>query len=434
MKRRVVHLISILLVLAVVAGGVRLFARAMRNTESEAKYADFLAHSDDVDVYFFGSSHMHYGVDPMQLWDDYGITSYNYGNGGLPLPLSYWSFRMAVERHQPKVAVLDVFGLSKPDSDEMPVGLTHDAWDCFPLDRVKLEAIREVFPERSDRLELMFPFSVYHNRWDEVTLNDLLGEKEIRYNLLRGGERIHDVIPSQKMPQVADTEAYDIGHPTKALQYVERFISDCKELGIIPVLVYIPFEAQPERQMEANTIEQLAASENILYLNMLHQNVLDLETDSADMNSHVNVSGMTKITAFLGKILAESGAAPDHRGDSAYARWDADYAVYREQEILERLKNTRSFDELLVQLYDDSLGAYIQLFKGCGFDEREQQLLAQIPNMFGIEPDVEPEAGAPDADLRIIVYDMITGKEADIQYYNIRGVRVGEYNEPLYPE
>ncbi len=131
------------------------------------------------------------------------------------------------------MAVLDVFGLSKPDEEELPVGLAHDAWDAFSLNREKYKAITELFPDTGTRAEFLFPFSIYHNRWDEVTLRDFLPDQAIRYNVDRGADRIAEIIPSETMPVVGDNEIYDCDDPTNAMKYILRFVSDCKEMGII---------------------------------------------------------------------------------------------------------------------------------------------------------------------------------------------------------
>ena len=42
------------------------------------KNGDFMEQSEDLDVLFLGTSHVINGVFPMELWKEYGITSYNY--------------------------------------------------------------------------------------------------------------------------------------------------------------------------------------------------------------------------------------------------------------------------------------------------------------------------------------------------------------------
>ena len=40
------------------------------------KNGDFMEQSEDLDVLFLGTSHVINGVFPMELWKEYGITSY----------------------------------------------------------------------------------------------------------------------------------------------------------------------------------------------------------------------------------------------------------------------------------------------------------------------------------------------------------------------
>ena len=64
----------ILLVLLWMLSGV------LERKESQTKIAPFLDRAEDVDVLFLGSSHVLSAVYPMELFSEYGITSYNLGS------------------------------------------------------------------------------------------------------------------------------------------------------------------------------------------------------------------------------------------------------------------------------------------------------------------------------------------------------------------
>lgn len=48
-------------------------------------------------------------------------------------------------------------------------------------------------------------------------------------------------------------------------------------------------------------------------------------TDSRDGGDHLNYSGSVKFMDALGKYLQENYELTDHRNDSAYSQWEADY-------------------------------------------------------------------------------------------------------------
>ena len=159
--------ISVLLLLSLVFSGGFFLSRALAMTEGPEKNGSFLKEDRDYDVLFFGSSHVVNGVFPMELWKDYGITSYNLSGHGAGLPASYWTMRLATQYHKPRVAVLDVL-FAQSGTTEMSISLAHELLDPFPLSKTKLQAIRDLYPTKAQQAELLFPFDVYHNRWKQL--------------------------------------------------------------------------------------------------------------------------------------------------------------------------------------------------------------------------------------------------------------------------
>ena len=108
MKSFLKRAVSVLVLLTLVCSGVLFLTRALAMTEGPEKNGSFLQEDRDYDVLFFGSSHAVNGIYPMELWKDYGITSYNLSGHGAGLAASYWTMRLATQYHKPRVAVLDV--------------------------------------------------------------------------------------------------------------------------------------------------------------------------------------------------------------------------------------------------------------------------------------------------------------------------------------
>ena len=70
--------------------------RAMRREDSDLKYSAFYAETQPIDVYLLGTSHVMDGIYPMELWRDYGIVSYNFGNPAETPEATYWTLRLAL--------------------------------------------------------------------------------------------------------------------------------------------------------------------------------------------------------------------------------------------------------------------------------------------------------------------------------------------------
>lgn len=48
----------------------------------------------------------------------------------------------------------------------------HEALDTMPLTKTKIEAVEDLIDTKEARWEYFFPFSVFHNRWEELNKND----------------------------------------------------------------------------------------------------------------------------------------------------------------------------------------------------------------------------------------------------------------------
>ena len=319
--------VSVLLLLALVLGGVAFFGRALAKTDGLRKNGPYLADDRQYDVLFFGSSHVVNGVLPMQLWQDYGLTSYNLGGHGASVAASYWQLRLATRVRKPKVAVLDVM-FAGADSTEMSLGLAHELLDFQPLSALKVRAVCDLYADPGDRAELLFPLDVYHNRWKELNsdmVREGLGEGAAA-STEKGAqlrEKTHPMEPRALIPETEVRTQAAVG-----LTYVEKFVDYCRESGIEPVLTFLPSHLPEQMQLDCNAAMALGERLGVTVLNMQYTDLVDDAIDWADDGGHLNASGARKTTACLGAFLREQCGLEDHRGDGAYAQWDRDYEDY----------------------------------------------------------------------------------------------------------
>ena len=86
-------------------------SKLLESKKAVVKYHEFYDCDTDIDVIFMGTSHMYNSLLPQELWDEYGITSYNWGYSNCTLPEDYYILQDIVKEHKPKVVVVDIFGL-----------------------------------------------------------------------------------------------------------------------------------------------------------------------------------------------------------------------------------------------------------------------------------------------------------------------------------
>ena len=332
------RLASMLVLLALVVGGIAYLGRAVELPTGRGKNGAFLEGDREYDVLLFGTSHVVNGFLPMQLWKDFGVRSYNLGIHGGSLAASYWALRMAVEYQKPKVAVLDVLN-AEEEENVMSVGLCHPALDAYPLSKTKIQAVLDLYQDTRDRTELLFPLDVYHSRWKEITGERL--REPVQYSMEKGAEAMLGSTPVAA-PEWSQKTAEK---QTWAMAYLEAFIRYCQDNEIIPLITFIPYcyEGSQERQSYGSEALELAKSLGAEILDLRTLEGMDPVGSWSDAGGHLNATGARKATNALGRWLRENTDLPDGSQD---ARWAGDYAGYREK-WLYRVENYTEPEQIL---------------------------------------------------------------------------------------
>ncbi|MBO5599061.1 MAG: hypothetical protein J5943_10765 [Oribacterium sp.] len=278
-------------------------------TVSRQKYIKFFSEQKEYDVLFYGSSHVLSGIQPMEIWDKYGITSYNLAGHAASLGMSYWVLRESLRHHKPKLAVLDIYDMYAFDQPFMDVSFMHYSLDAYPPDRLKVEAVRDLLRGRStgEKTELLFSFSVYHSRWNEVTEQSLKESfSDDYFNPYYGSEARYGVaVPMDidRVPAQDVTEGSD-----GADDYIRGFVKVCEDAGVQVCFMRVPYPASVENQRAENRVMKLAEELGIEVIDMMY----DVEGASELADDNDVISGVDE-DQMITDNSSETG------GDSAQA-------------------------------------------------------------------------------------------------------------------
>ena len=395
MRKYIKQLLSCIMTIIITVSILNVTANLVERKESDIKNKEFLEQDKDFEVLFLGTSHMINGVYPMELWDDYGIVSYNLAGHSTPIATSYWVLKNALDYTKPKVVVIDCLAIRENKKISDNFDYAHLSFDVFPLSRTKYLAVNDLMTDdiEHSKWDLLFPFSKYHNRWNQLTNADFFVEHscekgaEMRVDLVE--PLCHEKIPADNK-MVGDTVAID---------YLERIIQECNKRGIEVLLTYIPFPADIPYQEEANRVYDIAEEYGVDYINFLDMDIVNYSTDCYDATSHLNPSGARKVTEYLGQYIVNNYDVKDQRTNADYAKWADDYEEYqiKKNEILIDIENPYVYMSMLTDnnynviieivnekiLYDEKLCI---LFENMGID-REKLMSAEyvvIDNQAGV--------------------------------------------------
>lgn len=399
----------------------------MELKNSDMIFLPFLEQDEDFDVLLMGSSHMILGVYPMELWNDYGIVSYNMGGHGERIPTTYWMMENALEHTTPQLVVIDCVYLYAEEKTNDAFSNIHTSFDAFPLNSTKLSSIYDLLDDpEMDRMiqegtarelrkrtgmELYWDFSIYHTRWNELNETDFIVSRVKN----KGAEYMAAIgtpIEVTKIPIEKKLEG-----ETTGVRYLRKMIEDCQSREIEVLLVFVPFPAEESRQMDANRVYDIADEYGVNYINFLDMNIVDYNTDCYDENSHLNASGGQKVTEYIGQYIAENYDIPDQRNNPAYDSWYEDYRDWTEEKV-NILKDTDQLDVYLMLLADQHLEAEIEINNPAIWeDEYYVRFLNNIgvyEGDYGAKAKRGDDSGNEDnPDVHITVRDRATGEIVD---------------------
>lgn len=198
------RMISVLILIFLLGESLYKSTVLLKAKDSDKNYAAFFAEAQQIDVLFLGSSHVRNGIFPMELWNDYGITSYNMAGDGNRIPMAYWRFVNALDYQTPELVIMDVYGGSK-DEKVSTLWQTHLSFDCFPLSVNKYRMVSDLFDDENmedydKRWELLVDFSIYHTRWNALGEGDFDSHSDLerKASIWKGSLPLAQIEPVQK--------------------------------------------------------------------------------------------------------------------------------------------------------------------------------------------------------------------------------------------
>ena len=361
MKRKVKICVSILITIVLIVSGMLTLTHIVQRKSSDFKYNPFFAEEKDFDVLFLGTSHVINAVFPMELWKDYGITSYNFGGHGNEIATTYWTLINALDYSSPKLVVVDCLKLSSETKAFKNNNYVHYSLDAFPLTSNKVKAAFDLM-EKGKRLEFLWDFAIYHTRWNELAESDFIPTS----NKEKGAEYRPAVGIPNEVPVVNSNEKSP--SDTIATTYLRKIIEACEERGIDVLLTYLPFPASEEEQKEAHLAYDIANEYGVNYINFLDMpDCINYTTDCYDEDSHLNPSGARKVTDYLGKYITEHYGLGNKNTDETYTAWNTNYKEYIDTKFY-HLKTQKTLDTTLMLLSDKNISS-------CVFIKGESNLL-----------------------------------------------------------
>lgn len=266
---------------------------------------------NSIDIAIVGNSDAYSGFSPLELWHNYGITSYISGEGRQRMSEAINVLNEVLQFQKPKLVILetDMIFTYGDKTEELTETLDYAAQGVLPVLR-------------------------YHDRWKDTSVKEMFKQPEYKWHSYTRGQFTSNAVkPCNKKEYMIPTdEVTPISFTVRT--FLDRFVKICEDNDIELLFVQVP-SASSWKYEKHNAIQQYADSKNIPFIDYdinRSQYGIDWQTDARDnKGNHLNTRGARKITMHLGKYLKENYTCfEDRRNDTELSkRWNADYKKYK---------------------------------------------------------------------------------------------------------
>lgn len=290
---------------------------------------------DTVDVVFVGTSVTFSSFMPMEAWNQYGMTAYNYcTNVQFENSLRY-SVREIMKTQSPSVMLIDVAPFMyehwagnqswKKEHHELYIKYNIDSMK-YSLNRILLtnEINRDASGDLYSYLSYFFDIGRYH------TNQPLIGQFDNSYNDVDRGYgylRKEEGDPI-RVESLVEDDGSELPLETCHAEYFRTLLKEVKKLDCNVVFYCAPIVFYDSQVFaRKNYLKRIIEEENGVFWDLsteVEKIGLDYQCDFWN-DFHFNSLGAEKVTRRLAEMIVGAYDIPDRRNDPKYANWHEDY-------------------------------------------------------------------------------------------------------------
>ena len=262
----------------------------------ESYNSGYLAEPENAyDLLALGDSLTANAMIPPELWQNYGICSYELCGPNQALTKALYYLNRFTQKQHPKVVLLEAYELYQPITQELVL---------------------------EDLGSPILPIFKYHDNWKRPqSLDPFSLPSYTKHTIFQGFYAAFAQESCEPVNYMVRDKVLEEVSPA-CMYYLREIYRRCQEENIQLILFSIPSQYSWDwgRHLGA---QAAADALGIPYLDLnVELPTIDWTTDSTDGGNHLNYLGGTKVTAYMGNYIYKTGLLPDHRNDPAYTGWN----------------------------------------------------------------------------------------------------------------
>ena len=267
-----------------------------------------------IDIVAIGNSDLYSGWNSLQLWNEQGITSFVAAGPKQNTKLSYYMLKEVLKIEKPKLVVLEV--------------------DAF------FGEYEEIDSKGYQYTAQKYCYKLFENKEEWSIIKD---EPYMKSEYLQNRMRLYGYYYDKTFEKCTTGFSYmkKSQNRTTVSSYTKKYLNKIIQLAYENncQILFICFPSESSwSYARHNTVSDYAKKYSIPFIDL---NIEQYDTgfswlsDSRDGGNHLNYSGATKMTHFLGQYIKNNYQIKDKRNDSLYTSWNEDYDNF----IKELIKN-----------------------------------------------------------------------------------------------
>lgn len=285
---------------------------------------------DSLEVVITGNSDVYRGVSPMEMYNKYGIASYNFVAAGQRSWTAYAMLEEVYRLQSPKVVLFNVDELY---SDNQSTANNYiKVYNNMHLAGPRLRGIFNKDYDKSIAVKIthFIPIFAFHDRYKELSKDDLKYAFDMfadYNNPTKGTDVVAVANPYEDGEYMKKTEdVYEILPKNKP--YLDKMVELSKKNGSEFVLFELPSPDSWDYEKH-NAIQQYADENGLKFIDLNLIDIgIDWNKDTVDKGDHLNIYGAKKVSNYLADFLHENYDLKDIREDENYSLWKTQYEEY----------------------------------------------------------------------------------------------------------